>query len=79
MKLSRAVLCLIVMLGLSSVEASYKCHLRCAPAAQREGKDCEGMEILGRKCQTVGDLYKKCMTRCGEQELKELERENEAT
>ncbi len=75
MKLSRAILCLIVMLGLSNVEASSKCHIGCAPAAQREGKDCEGMEQLGVKCQSVGDFYKKCMKRCGD---REQERENEA-
>ncbi len=77
MKLSRAVLCLIAMLGLSNVEA-YKCHIRCAPEAQRAYKDCEGMEKLSLECESVGNLYRDCTEKCRAQMLKEQERENEA-
>lgn len=78
MKLSYAVFCLIIMLGMSTVVVGYKCHIRCAPRAQGAQRKCQEMEKLGLQCQSTGNEYKICMEKCNEQLLKEIERENQA-
>ena len=80
MKLSRAVLCLIALLGLSTVEAGsgYMCVVKCGAASRC---DPQKMEELGRECPSSEERanhYRNCMERCHEQLRAEIETENKA-